>query len=77
MAVLEAELFKEAATLLELEPLPLCWDRGEPCGWHSDEGECSDAVLAGREGGSGASADALLLGAVVSGWPDTHQACVA
>lgn len=30
MAVLKAKLFKEAVTLLKVEPLPSCWDRGEP-----------------------------------------------
>lgn len=76
MAVLKAELFKEAATPLELEPLPLCWDRGEPSSWGSGEGVqwCPPGR---KEGGPGASADALLLGAVVSGWPDTRQPCVA
>lgn len=56
--MLKAELFKEAATPLESEPLSLCWDRREPD---------SDAAPARRAGDSGASADPLLLGAVVSG----------
>lgn len=45
MAVLKAELFKEAATPLESEPLSLCWDRREP------DSRGGSAVVLPRQGG--------------------------